>query len=41
MAKAAGGCIGRVFVVHLEDGDVVPTCLEEKIKLALGYFGGK
>jgi len=30
-----------IFVVRLEDGDVVPTCLEGKIKLALAYFGGK
>lgn len=26
--KACEGKIGRVFVVRLEDGDVVPTCLE-------------
>jgi len=26
--KASEGKIGRVFVVRLEDGDVVPTCLE-------------
>lgn len=26
--KACEGHIGRVFVVRLEDGDVVPTCLE-------------
>ncbi len=26
--KACEGYIGRVFVVRLEDGDVVPTCLE-------------
>jgi predicted DNA-binding protein with PD1-like motif len=26
--KASEGQIGRVFVVRLEDGDVVPTCLE-------------
>jgi predicted DNA-binding protein with PD1-like motif len=27
--KHAEGRIGRVFVVRLEDGDVVPDCLEE------------
>ncbi len=26
--KASEGHIGRVFVVRLEDGDVVPTCIE-------------
>jgi predicted DNA-binding protein with PD1-like motif len=26
--KASKGEIGRVFVIRLEDGDVVPTCLE-------------
>ncbi len=26
--KASEGSIGRVFVVRLEDGDVVPDCLE-------------
>ncbi len=26
--KASEGKIGRVFVIRLEDGDVVPTCLE-------------
>jgi predicted DNA-binding protein with PD1-like motif len=26
--KACEGHIGRVFVIRLEDGDVVPTCLE-------------
>ena len=26
--KASEGRIGRVFVIRLEDGDVVPTCLE-------------
>ncbi len=26
--KACEGYIGRVFVIRLEDGDVVPTCLE-------------
>ena len=27
--KAAEGKIGRIFVVRLEDGDIVPACLEE------------
>lgn len=27
--KAAEGKMGRVFVIRLEDGDVVPACLEE------------
>jgi predicted DNA-binding protein with PD1-like motif len=27
--KAAEGKIGRVFVFRLEDGDVVPRCIEE------------
>jgi len=26
--KACEGKIGRVFVVRLEDGDVVPECIE-------------
>ena len=26
--KASEGCIGRVFVVRLEDGDMLPGCLE-------------
>ena len=26
--KASEGQIGRVFVIRLEDGDVVPTCIE-------------
>ena len=26
--KASEGKIGRVFVVRLEDGDVVPDCIE-------------
>ncbi|HUT37129.1 MAG TPA: PPC domain-containing DNA-binding protein [Planctomycetota bacterium] len=26
--KAAEGTIGRVFVIRLEDGDVVPECIE-------------
>ena len=26
--KACEGKIGRVFVIRLEDGDVVPTCIE-------------
>ncbi len=27
--RACEGKIGRVFVLRLEDGDVVPTCIEE------------
>lgn len=27
--KATEGQIGRTFVIRLEDGDIVPTCLEE------------
>lgn len=30
--KATEGKIGRIFVVRLEDGDVVPDCLEEFAK---------
>jgi predicted DNA-binding protein with PD1-like motif len=30
--KATEGKIGRVFVIRLEDGDVIPTCLEEFAK---------
>jgi len=30
--KAAEGKTGRVFVIRLEDGDVVPACLEEFAK---------
>lgn len=26
--KASEGCMGRVFVMRLEDGDVVPDCIE-------------
>lgn len=26
--KASQGQVGRVFVIRLEDGDVVPTCIE-------------
>ncbi len=26
--KASEGHIGRVFVIRLEDGDIVPTCIE-------------
>ena len=47
--KSCEGHIGRVFVVRLEDGDVVPTCLEhfaeeESIKVGhvilIGGIGG-
>ena len=27
--KACQGQIGRVFVMRLEDGDVVPACIED------------
>ena len=27
--KAAEGKFGRIFVIRLEDGDIVPACLEE------------
>lgn len=38
--KAAEGRLGRVFVVRLEEGDIIPRCLEEyawekNIKVAL------
>ncbi len=38
--KSCEGHIGRVFVVRLEDGDVVPTCLErfaEKESIKVGH----
>lgn len=47
--KASEGRIGRVFVVRLEDGDVLPACLErfageKSIKIAqvilIGGIGG-
>jgi ribosome biogenesis GTPase / thiamine phosphate phosphatase len=37
--KAAEGKIGRVYIIRLEDGDVIPTCLEEfakENKIAVG-----
>jgi predicted DNA-binding protein with PD1-like motif len=30
--KACEGKIGRVFVIRLEDGDVVPECIERFAK---------
>ena len=27
--KASEGKIGRIFIIRLEDGDVVPTCIEQ------------
>jgi len=27
--KAAEGKIGRVFIIRLEDGDIIPACIEE------------
>ncbi len=38
--KASEGRIGRVFVLRLEDGDVIPTCIEkfaEKKGIAVGH----
>ncbi len=38
--KACEGQVGRVFVVRLEDGDVVPTCIErfaEEKGIAVGH----
>jgi uncharacterized protein len=38
--KAAEGKIGRVFVIRLEDGDVVPRCIEEfaaQNNISVGY----
>ncbi len=38
--KACEGHIGRVFVVRLEDGDVVPTCIEhfaEENSISVGH----
>jgi predicted DNA-binding protein with PD1-like motif len=37
--KASEGQLGRVFVIRLEDGDVVPTCIEsfaEEKKISVG-----
>ncbi len=38
--KATEGKVGRVFVIRLEDGDVVPDCIEKfavKHKMNVGY----
>lgn len=38
--KAAEGRLGRVFVIRLEDGDVVPECIErfaEEKSIAVGH----
>ena len=38
--KAGEGQIGRVFVIRLEDGDVVPSCIEgfaEEKKVSVGH----
>jgi predicted DNA-binding protein with PD1-like motif len=38
--KASEGKIGRVFVIRLEDGDVVPKCIErfaEENKISVGF----
>jgi predicted DNA-binding protein with PD1-like motif len=37
--KACEGQLGRVFVIRLEDGDVIPTCIErfaEQKKISVG-----
>jgi len=37
--KACEGQLGRVFVIRLEDGDVIPTCIErfaEEKKISVG-----
>jgi predicted DNA-binding protein with PD1-like motif len=39
--KASEGKIGRVFVIRLEDGDVVPRCIErfaEEQKISVGQL---
>ncbi len=38
--KSSEGHIGRVFVIRLEDGDVVPECIEafaEKNRISIGH----
>ena len=38
--KACEGQVGRVFVLRLEDGDIVPTCIElfaEENKVSTGH----
>jgi predicted DNA-binding protein with PD1-like motif len=38
--KATEGKIGRVFVIRLEDGDVIPECIErfaKKNKVTMGH----
>jgi predicted DNA-binding protein with PD1-like motif len=38
--KATEGRVGRIFVIRLEDGDVVPDCVEEfaaRKKIAVAY----
>lgn len=40
MMKASEGHVGRVFVIRLEDGDVVPECIErfaEKKGISVGH----
>ena len=37
--KASEGTVGRVFIIRLEDGDVIPECIEKfaaKKKIAVG-----
>jgi uncharacterized protein len=31
--KATEGRIGRVFIIRLEDGDIVPGCIEKFVKV--------
>lgn len=38
--KACEGKVGRVFVIRLEDGDLIPDCIErfaEKQKISIGH----
>jgi len=38
--KACEGQLGRIFVIRLEDNDVIPTCIEsfaEEKKISVGY----
>ena len=38
--KACEGQLGRVFVIRLEDGDIIPTCIEsfaEEKKISVGH----
>ena len=38
--KACEGQLGRIFVIRLEDGDIIPTCIEsfaEEKKISVGH----